>query len=335
MNYHYFGKTGFQVSEICLGTMTFGNEADEKTSGKLMDMAVDAGVNFFDTADVYNKGETENIIGRWMGDKRDSIVLATKTHYPTGGGINDKGSSRRHIMLGVEASLKRLKTDYIDILYLHHWDEHTDLEITLSALNDLVAQGKILHVAVSNFSAWQTAKTIQVAQHRGWAPVVAIQPMYSLIKRVAEIEIFPMAKEENIAICPYSPMGAGMLTGKYHRKEEGRITQNKMYIERFKNPEYMETAGKFVKYAEKHAHHPASLSLKWAAAHPLVTSAIVGCWNPAQLELALQSQEIDLTPEQRDEITALSPTPPSATDREDRTLLSITNKSDRESKLCS
>lgn len=329
MNYHYFGSTGIQVSEVCLGTMTFGNEANEAISHKLMDIAFDAGVNFFDTADIYNKGDSESIIGSWMGEKRNELILATKTHYPTGTGLNDKGSSRRHIMLGVEASLQRLKTDYVDILYLHHWDDKVDLEITLSTLNDLVTQGKVLHIAVSNFAAWQCAKALQVAKRHGWAPITGIQPMYNLVKRVAEIEILPMAREERIAVCPYSPMGAGLLTGKYHRKESGRISQNRMYQERYKNPEYMETAGEFVEYAENHGHHPASLAVKWAASHPVVTSTIVGCWNPAQLELALQSQEIELTQDQRAEITALSVDPPNATDREDPAFLKITSKEDR------
>jgi aryl-alcohol dehydrogenase-like predicted oxidoreductase len=294
-----------------------------------MDIAFDRGINFFDTADIYNKGDSERIIGQWMGSRRGEIVLATKTHYPTGAGLNDKGSTRRHLMLGVEASLQRLKTDYVDILYLHHWDANTDLEITLSALNDLVTQGKVLHIAVSNFAAWQCAKAIHAANYRGWAPITGIQPMYNLVKRVAEIEILPMAKEEGIGVCPYSPMAAGLLTGKYHRNEEGRITQNRMYKERYKNPEYMETAGRFIEYAEKHGHHPASLAVKWAASHPVVTSAIVGVWNPAQLELALQSQDIGLSAEQRDTITALSTPPPNATDREDPGFLKITSKDDR------
>lgn len=329
MNYHSLGRTGIQVSEVCLGTMTFGNEADSKMSHTLMDVAFNEGVNFFDTADIYNKGDSESIIGSWIRNKRDELVLATKVHYPTGTGPNDKGSSRRHIIQGVNESLKRLKTDYIDILYLHHWDQNTDLEITLSALNDLVTQGKVHHIGVSNFTAWQCAKAIQVTKQRGWAPIVVIQPMYSLIKRVAEIEIFPMAQEEGLAVCPYSPMGSGLLTGKYHRNEEGRISQNKMYKERYRNPGYMETAGKFVDYAEHHGHHPASLAVKWAASHPASTSAIIGCWNPAQLELALQSQEIELTEADRAEITALSEAPPNATDREDSSFLKVTSKDDR------
>lgn len=329
MNYHYLGGTGTQVSEICLGTMTFGNEADEAASRALMDQAVDAGVNFFDTADVYNKGETEVIIGNWMGSKRDQIVLATKSHFPTGSDINDKGSSRRHITQGVEASLKRLKTDYIDLLYVHHWDANAELEQTLSTLNDLVTQGKVLYIGVSNFSAWQCAKAAEITKQRGWAPISAIQPMYSLIKRVAEIEILPMAQEYNIGVVPYSPLGAGILTGKYHRNEEGRITQNSMYIARYGNPEYMETAGRFVEHADKLRYHPSALAVKWAATHPAVTSAIIGCWKAEHLEVALQSQAIELSDEEREVITDLSVSPPNATDREDSKHLKITSKEDR------
>ena len=327
MNYTYFGQTGIQVSELCLGTMTFGNEADEKMSHKLMDIAFESGINFFDTANVYGKGTSESIIGSWMGEKRDDLILATKVYQPMGG-LNEKGNSRKNIIQSVEASLKRLQTDYIDVLYLHYWDEHTALEQTLSTLNDLVTQGKVHYIGVSNFAAWQCAKAIQVAQQNNWTPIVANQPMYNLIKRIAEIEILPMALEEKIAICPYSPMAAGMLTGKYHRNEEGRITKNSRYIERYKNPEYMEIAGRFVTYAEEHQYHPASLAVKWVASHPAVTSAIIGSWNPAQLELALKSQQINLSQEQRQEITDLSIDPPNATDRENQGLLKVPSKKD-------
>lgn len=329
MNYHYLGGTGVKVSEICLGTMTFGNEADETASRGLMDQAFDAGVNFFDTADIYNKGDSESIVGNWMGEKRDKIVLATKTHFPTGSDINDRGSSRRHIIQGVEASLKRLQTDYIDLLYLHHWDANTDLEQTLSTLNDLVTQGKIHYIGVSNFSAWQCAKAAEVARTHGWAPISAIQPMYSLIKRVAEIEILPMAESCNIAAVPYSPLGSGMLTGKYHRNEKGRITQNSMYVARYRNPEYMETAGRFIEYADKKGLHPSALAVKWVAMRPAVPSAIIGCWKPEHLDVALQSQDFDMPDDMRAEISDLSVPPPNATDREDPKHLKITSKDDR------
>ena len=164
MQYVPFGKTGIRVSEVCLGTMTFGKEADEASAIEIMDRSREAGINFLDTADVYNKGLTEAIIGRWIGPHRDQIVLASKVHFPTGPGPNDYGSSRRHIVRGVEASLKRLQTDWLDILYLHHWDERTAIEESLGAITTLVEQGKVHYGGVSNYSAWQTMKAVAVAQ---------------------------------------------------------------------------------------------------------------------------------------------------------------------------
>lgn len=311
-----FGQTGIKVSEICLGTMTFGNEADEATSRAIMDRAFDAGVNFFDTADIYTRGTTEEIVGRWVKERRDDIVLATKVHFPTGKGVNDKGSSRRHILQGAEASLKRLQTDYVDVLYLHHWDDETPLEESLGALDHLVRQGKVHYIAVSNFSAWQTVKAIDCAQANGFAPVAALQPMYSLVKRIAEVEILPMAAHEGIAVCPYNAMAAGLLTGKYNRGETGRITVHPMYAERYKDTGYLEIAEKFCAQADKLGVLPAALAVAWVTSHPAVTSALVGARNVEQLDQALKSQEITLTPAEREAISALSPAPPLATDRE-------------------
>ncbi len=328
MQYTYFGSTGIQVSRLCLGTMSFGNEADKADSASLMDQAFDSGINFFDTADVYCQGETERIVGDWLKDRRDAIILASKTYFPSGPGPNDKGSSRRHILHGVEASLRRLQTDYLDILYLHHWDEHTDIEQSLSAASHLVDSGKVHYIAVSNFAAWQCQKAVMTAQTHHLAPITAIQPMYSLIKRTAEIEILPMAQAQGLAVCPYSPMGSGMLTGKYHRNEQGRITANAMYKERYKNTEYMDVAGHFVAYAQEHGYDPASLSVAWVNAHPAVTASIVGIWNPEQLTTALGATDISLTAEEWTAISNMGTTPPHATDREDMAHLKITSASD-------
>ncbi len=316
MKYVRFGQAGIKVSEICLGTMTFGNEADEALSRLIMDRAFDVGVNFFDTADIYTRGTTEQIVGRWLKDRRDQIILATKVYFPTGTGPNERGSSRLHILKGVEASLQRLQTDYIDVLYLHHWDEHTPLAESLGAINDLVRQGKVHYVAVSNFSAWQTVKAIECARANGFAPIAALQPMYSLVKRVAEIEILPMAKHEGIAVCPYNALGAGLLTGKYNRGEKGRISVHPMYAERYKDPSYLEVAEKFCAYADKLGVTPAALAVAWVVSHPAVTSALVGARNVEQLDQALTSQEITLTPEEREIIAEFSPAPPLPTDRE-------------------
>ena len=317
MKYVAFGKTGIRVSGLCLGTMTFGNEADEDTSQGIMDRAFDAGVTFFDTADVYTHGTTEEIVGRWLSGRRQEIVLASKVHFPTGKGVNDRGSSRLHIIQGVENSLRRLQTDYLDILYLHHWDDHTPIEESLSAMTHLVQQGKVLYCGVSNFSAWQTMKAVSCAQAAGFAPVVAVQPMYNLVKRVAEVEILPMAESEGLAVCPYSPLAAGLLTGKYHRGERGRITHHPMYRERYKDHIYMEAAGTFVDHAQSLGFSPASLAVAWVLSHPAVTSPIIGARNLEQLEGALAGCELELSEEARASIGVLTPEPPRATDRED------------------
>ncbi|MDZ4860803.1 MAG: aldo/keto reductase [Candidatus Hydrogenedentes bacterium] len=317
MRYVEFGNTGIRVSEVCLGTMTFGKEADEAASIAIMQRSLDAGINFFDTADIYNKGLTEEIIGRWLiGPIRSDVVLASKVHFPTGPGPNDYGSSRRHIILGVEQSLKRLQTEWLDILYLHHWDEHTAIEESLAAITSLQEQGKVLYGGVSNFSAWQTMKAIGVARANGYAQVTCIQPMYNLVKRQAEVEILPLALSEGLAVCPYSPIAAGLLTGKYLRGEGGRIKEHPMYAERYKREEYSEIAQRFVDYAQSHGYGASGLATRWVIDHPAVTSAIIGARNLEQLGQALACADIRLTPEERAGITALSIDPPLATDRE-------------------
>ncbi|MDK1032356.1 MAG: aldo/keto reductase [Planctomycetia bacterium] len=314
MKYVAFGKTGIRVSELCLGTMTFGNEADEDASRGMMDRAFERGVNFFDTADVYTAGATEEIVGRWLKGRRKEIVLATKVHYPTGKGVNERGSSRLHILQGVENSLRRLQTDYLDLLYLHHWDDETPIEESLSAVDHLVHQGKVLYCGVSNFSAWQTMKSVDCAQAMHFAPVAAVQPMYNLVKRVAEVEILPMAVSEGLAVCPYSPLAAGLLTGKYHRGERGRISNHPMYRERYKDPAYMESAGHFVDYAKSLGLAPASLAVAWVLSHPGVTSPIIGARNLEQLELALAGGEIELSEGARTAVRPHFPGPPRATE---------------------
>ena len=316
MDYALLGATGIRVSEICLGTMTFGNEADEPTARAIMDRAVDAGINFFDTADIYNKGLTEEIVGRWLDGRRDNIVLASKVHFPSGDGPNDRGSSRRHILLGVEESLKRLKTDRLDILYLHHWDPNTDLEVSLRACEHLIAQGKVLHIGVSNFSAWQVMKALSVAALKGLSPLCCIQPMYNLVKRQVEVELLPLAEHEKISVFPYSPIGAGLLTGKYQQGEKGRLQDSAMYAERYKNPAYADTSQQFVAYARERGLSPAALAVAWVGSHPAVTAPIIGARNLQQFNDTLGCLDIHLTQEERATISAFSIDPPLATDRE-------------------
>jgi aryl-alcohol dehydrogenase-like predicted oxidoreductase len=317
MQYKRLGKTGVLVSEICLGTMTFGNEADEATSRAIMDRALEAGINFFDAAHNYNKGVTEEIVGRWIGPHRGEVILASKVYFPSGGGMNDQGTSRRNILRTVETTLKRLHTDYLDVLYLHHWDEHADIVQTLMALNTLVEQGKVHYCGVSNFAAWQIMKAVGVAAAMQLAPIVVMQPMYSLVKRQVEVEMLPLAAYEGLAVVPYNALGAGLLTGKYLQREgQGRLTEVEMYRQRYENPAYADITRRFVEYAEVRGYSPAALAVAWVMAHPAVTSTLVGARNVAQLDATLACLDLRLNPEQRAEITALSIDPPLPTDRE-------------------
>lgn len=315
MNYVSFGKTGIRVSTLCMGTMTFGKEADEQTAVQLMNRALDVGINFFDTANVYCKGLTEEIVGRWLGPHREEIILASKVHFPTSDRPNDRGSSRRNILLSVDKTLKRLQTDWLDILYLHHWDADTPIEESLDAVTHLVRQGKVLYCAASNFSAWQTMKALAAAEARFLAPIVGLQPMYNLTKRQAEVEILPVAQSEGLAVCPYNPLAAGLLTGKYQRGESGRLSESDMYRDRYKNQQYWDVSERFVQYAAERGHSPAALAIAWVATHPAVTAPILGARTLDQLNDTLGCLDIGLTPEQRAEITALSVDPPLATDR--------------------
>ncbi len=315
MEYIGFGSTGIRVSPVCLGTMTFGKEADETASLELMDRAFELGVNFFDTANIYNKGVTEQIVGRWLKSHRSAVVLASKAHFATGEGPNDRGSSRRHLLMEVDKILARLQTDWLDILYVHHWDPQTPVEETLSALTALVDAGKVRYCGVSNFSAWQVMKAVGVSQRKGFAPIACVQPMYNLVKRQAEVEILPMALSEGLAVCPYNPLAAGLLTGKYRRGEKGRLDENPMYKVRYGNPLYAEIADRFVAYAREMGHSPAALAVAWVMAHPAVTSVIIGARNASQLQDTLGCLDIALSPAVWSEISGLSSEPPLATDR--------------------
>ncbi len=318
MEYRTLGRTGVRVSQLCFGTMSFGGIADEKESAAMYHRCREVGINFFDTADVYTDGRSEEILGELIADERDEIILATKVHFPTGDDVNARGLSRRHITLGVEASLKRLDTDWIDVYYCHGFDPNTPMEEPLRAMDDLVSQGKILYPAVSNWAAWQIATALGVSAREELARFEVIQPMYNLVKRQVEVEILPLAEAEEVAVVPYSPLGGGLLTGKYgpeQRPEQGRLVEREMYKKRYGVPEYYEIAGRFTEFARERNFHPATLAVAWVMSHPNVTAPIIGARNVEQLEDSLAALEVDMTPERRAEISALSPEPPPATDR--------------------
>ncbi len=321
--YRYLGTTGVKVSPLCFGTMSFGGVADEATSAAMFRRCREVGINFFDCANVYEDGRSEEILGRLIRDCRDEVVVTSKVYFPTADDPNARGASRYHIVRAVEASLRRLGTDYIDLYFVHRFDEKTALEETLCALDDLVRQGKVLYLGASNFAAWQVMKALGISRREGLASFHVIQPMYNLVKRQAEVELLPMARSERLGVTPYSPLGGGLLTGKYgvdKRPETGRLTSNKMYQTRYGDRQNYEVAERFAAFARERGFDPVPLAVAWVASHPAVTAPIIGARNVEQLEGSLAALDVAMTPELREEIGALSPTPPPATDRsEERT----------------
>lgn len=318
MKYKLLGATGVHVSELCFGTMSFGGDASEAEAGRLYRACRDAGITVFDCANMYNGGRSEEILGRLMAGERDALVITSKCAQPMGDDPNARGASRRHILGALEASLTRLGTDRIDLYFMHKFDESVPLEETLRSLESAVQAGKVLYLGASNYAAWQIAKALGIAERRGWARFDVIQPMYSLVKRQAEAEILPMAQSETLGVIPYSPLGGGLLTGKYasgKRPEAGRLVDNPMYAKRYGAAGTHETAAAFAALAAEMGLHPASLAVAWVAAHPAVTSPIIGARSVEQLKPSLDSVDIDMTPELRARIGALSAEPPPATDR--------------------
>tara|TARA_B100001750_G_scaffold243276_1_gene258202 strand:+ start:177 stop:1169 length:993 start_codon:yes stop_codon:yes gene_type:complete len=318
MRYKLLGKTGVEVSELCMGTMAFGGDADKKESAKMFNRCREAGINIFDCANVYEKGRSEKILGELIADSRDELIITSKVYFPMGEDMNARGGSRKHIMAALHNSLKRLNTDFIDIYFLHRFDDCTPLEETLRALEDLVTSGKVLYLGASNYAAWQVAKGLGISNKNGWSRFECIQPMYNLVKRQAEVEILPMAISENISVFSYSPLGGGLLTGKYaggQRPKTSRLVKNKMYAERYRDPSLFQTAEALQVLAEEEGFSPISLALAWVNSHPAITAPIIGGRNAEQLKPSLGSVNIEMTDELRNRISELSPEPPPATDR--------------------
>ena len=318
MEYRVLGRTGVQVSRLCFGTMAFGGDADEATSEAMFRRCRDAGINFFDCANVYAGGRSEEILGRLMAGSRDDLVITSKVHFPVGPDVNQRGLSRRHILLQAEASLRRLGTDRLDLYFVHCFDALTPMDETLRALDDLVRGGKILYPAVSNWAAWQIAMALGTSALGGLARFMCIQPMYNLVKRQAEVEILPLAASEGLGVISYSPLGGGLLSGKYGagtRPAGGRLQENPVYVRRYGERAYYEVVDRFVAHAGARGVHPAALAVAWVMAHPAITAPIIGARNVAQLEASLGALAVAMTPDWRAEISALSPEPPPATDR--------------------
>ncbi len=309
------GRTGVSVSELCFGTMSFGGDADEATSAAMYKAVRDAGINFFDTANEYNKGVSEEILGRLAKGDRNDLVITTKVNAQIRPDTNARGTSRRHVVEAIEGCLRRLQTDRIDVLFLHRYDALTPIDESMRGLEDLVRAGKVIYPAVSNWSAWQTQRAVDIQDHNNWARLQVIQPMYNLVKRQAEVELLPMAAANGIGVIPYSPGAAGLLSGKYLGQASGRLTANKMYEARYGDPWMFEVAEKYAAFCKQKGLHPVTTAIAWVASHPAVTAPIIGARNLDQLKDSLAAVNMNMTPELRAEIAELSRTPPPATDR--------------------
>jgi aryl-alcohol dehydrogenase-like predicted oxidoreductase len=315
MDYRYLGRTGMKVSALCLGAMTFGRETREDDSLKLMDRFVEAGGNFIDTADVYSQGVSEEIVGRWLKDKRrDDFVIATKVRWPMGSGVNDLGLSRKHILSGVEASLRRLGTEYIDLYQVHRWDPGTPLDETLSTLNTLVQSGKVRYLGVSNFLGWQLQKAIDLSRQMGWEPFVCLQPLYNLLDRAAEWELLTVCRNEGLGVIPWSPLRGGWLSGKYRRGMDGppagtRVDEasQRGWSEtwtRYNTERTWTVIDALLDVAAETGKTPAQVALNWLMNRPGVTAPILGVRTLEQLNDNLGAAGWALIPAQMARITA-------------------------------
>ena len=314
MKIKQLGRTGLKVSEVCLGTMTFGNQANDATSFAIMDVADEAGVTFFDTADVYPLGgdlsmvgRSEEIIGDWLRDRgaRDRIVLATKCRGRMGPHPNDEGLSRRHIIAACEASLRRLGTDYIDLYQVHAPDPETPIEETLRALDSLVQSGKVRYIGCSNYPAWQLADALWTSAMRDLARFECDQPRYNLLFRMIESEIVPLCQAHGVGIIAYNPLAGGMLSGRYRSMREAqegtRFTlprAGELYRKRYWNDEVFEVVDRLATFVDGRGKSLVHVALAWVLAQPGITSAIVGASRPEQLRESLAGVDLRLDEEE-------------------------------------
>jgi aryl-alcohol dehydrogenase (NADP+) len=309
MQYTRFGRTGLQVSRLCLGTMTFGAQCDRDQSFAIMDAALESGITFFDTADMYpagnypdGAGDTERIIGAWMRDRRADVLVATKCFFPTGRRRWEQGNSRHNIIRSLDSSLARLGTDHVDLFQVHSWDARTPIDETLRALDDVVRAGKVRYVGCSNVLAYQLARSVGRAEVLRTVRFESVQPRYNLLFREFERELFPLCTEEQIAVIPYNPLAGGFLSGKHRPADEAGGTrfaagdQGARYRERYWHEQMFATADAVRDLAADAGVSMATLALQWVLANPVVTSPIVGASQPAQLADAVAAAATPLDP---------------------------------------
>ena len=311
MDYRTLGRAGVKVSPLCLGCMNFGGRTDEKETIRIVREALDAGINFIDTADVYSHGVSEQYVGKAISDRRDSVVLATKVNGKMGDGPNDAGNSRYHIIRGVEASLKRLKTDRIDLYQLHRPDYDTPIDEQLSALTDLVRQGKVLYIGTSTFPAWELCEALWTADRRQFERPVCEQPPYNIMMRGIERELLPLCRRHGMAVIPWSPLLGGWLAGKYRKGAQppagSRADYHKWSLETDESLRRLEIVEKLVPLAEKVGVTLSQFSLAWLLSDPVVTAPIIGPRTLDHLRDNLKSVDIKLDDEIRAQIDEIVP----------------------------
>jgi len=317
MEMRFLGNTGLKVSELCFGTMTFGGrgrhkiigEVDQKEADTLVGMAIEAGINFFDTADVYSEGLSEEISGKALGSHRKDVVLATKVRARMGPGPNDVGLSRHHIIEGCEASLKRLGTDYIDLYQVHSFDPITPVEETLRALDDLVRQGKVRYIGCSNFTGWQLMKALAISEKHNWEKYVSLQALYSLLARELENELVPLCLDWGLGILVYSPLGGGFLTGKYRKGKpipEGTRLGGSMDNLSFNQEKGFEIIEQLDLIGKQHNASVAQVALNYLLNKQGVTSVIIGSRNLEQLTDNLKTVDWEMTSEETNRLEELT-----------------------------
>ncbi len=321
MKTRFLGNSGVRVSELCFGAMTFGGkgywtgigQVQQKEADELVNMAIDGGINFFDTADVYSEGLSEQILGKALGDKRKHIILATKVRGRTGQGPNDVGLSRKHIVDSCNGSLKRLGTDYIDLYQVHSFDPRTPLEETLRALDDLVRDGKVRYIGVSNFTGWQLMKALSISEKQNLEKFVTLQALYSLIARDLENELVPLCLDQKLGILPWSPLGGGFLTGKYRRGKArpagARRTDPTNQFLQFDEEKGFDIVDELEKIAANHQATVTQAALNYLLRKPAVTSVIIGAKTKEQLADNLKATDWEMTSEEVARLDELSKPP--------------------------
>ncbi|ALX15091.1 NADP-dependent oxidoreductase [Burkholderia cepacia JBK9] len=314
MDYRYLGRSALKVSPLCLGAMMFGGETDEATSARIIDKAFDQGVNFIDTADVYHAGRSEQVVGRAIAPRRDSWIVATKFGYPGGpdAGPNRQGQSRKWIVESVDASLKRLGTDYIDILYFHRALTDAPLDEGMRAIADLIRQGKVRYFGLSNFKGWRIAEIVRLADQLGIDRPVASEPLYNLVDRTAEVEQLPAAAHYGIGVVPYSPLARGVLTGKYamaaQPPADSRAGRGDRRIQQTEwRPESLHIAQQVAAHAAARGTTPVAFALAWVMKNRIVSSTIAGPRTEAHWDSYIDALTLELGPDDERFVDALVP----------------------------